>query len=90
MTSHRPGDARGDSAAIPILACLAFIAAGLRMAGLLGPAPGTPRLPAQFVPIAGWVVVVVFTSFLAILVAARINPRLFDRRLRSREELDRH
>ncbi len=60
------------------------------MAGLFGPAPGTPRQPARFVPIVGWVVVVVFTSFLAILVAAHINPRLFDRRLRSREELDRH
>lgn len=60
------------------------------MAGLFGPAPGSLRLPAQFVPIAGWVVVAVFTALLAILVAARINPRLFDTRLRSREELDRH
>lgn len=86
----RPGPGRAGATIGTLLACLAFVATGFWMAGLFGPAPGSSRLRGPLVEVAGWVIAAFFGACFATLVAARIRPGLFDRRLRSREELDRH
>jgi hypothetical protein len=64
--------------------------AGLWMAGMFGPAPALTRVPGPLVPFAGWAIAAAFGACFVVLLAARLRPGLFDRRLRSREDLERH